>query len=230
MNNRIGVPPTLLALGPEHGAAVVEAGISMPGEVKHLASMIAPTVRVVLNAGLAHVEFLKDAAGVSREKAILFDGARPDDVLVYSADDPLVSAEALRRAIGQRLSLGFSSQAHVRAVDLRSRGADGSTFQLLTTTGEAEVQLRLPGNHGVWIGRIKALPSPARSYFRSREGDGSGSSRTLTGRRTARGRSGTRSTGESQAGCFNGHVSVARDSRDWLAGSARATPACRSTA
>jgi len=30
----------------------------MPGAMEHLASMIAPTVRVVLNAGRAHVEFL----------------------------------------------------------------------------------------------------------------------------------------------------------------------------
>src|SRR5579859_3181917 len=75
LNNRIGVPLTLLSAFPEHTAAVVEMGISLPGEMAELVKVARPTVRVLLNAGLSHVEFLKDADGVAAEKAHIWDDA-----------------------------------------------------------------------------------------------------------------------------------------------------------
>jgi UDP-N-acetylmuramoyl-tripeptide--D-alanyl-D-alanine ligase len=149
LNNLIGVPLTLLALDAEHEAAVVEAGISEPGEMDKLAAIIAPTVRVVLNAGVAHVEQLRDAAGVAREKAKLFDGARADDALVYNVDDALVRAEAEQRDAGRRVGFGLAAQADVRARDVQGLGAEGSTFRLLTPDGEADVHLQLAGEHNV---------------------------------------------------------------------------------
>ena len=49
-NNSVGVPRTLLRLTSDMKAAVVEAGISHPGEMAQLVSWIRPTVVVVTNA------------------------------------------------------------------------------------------------------------------------------------------------------------------------------------
>ena len=43
-NNQWGLPLTLLGLGPEHGALVVEIGTNQPGEIGTLAQLAAPTV------------------------------------------------------------------------------------------------------------------------------------------------------------------------------------------
>ena len=56
-NNSVGVPRTLLRLTSDMKAAVVEAGISHPGEMAQLVSWIRPTVVVVTNAQREHQEF-----------------------------------------------------------------------------------------------------------------------------------------------------------------------------
>ena len=58
-NNSVGVPRTLLRLTSDMKAAVVEAGISHPGEMAQLVSWIRPTVVVVTNAQREHQEFLE---------------------------------------------------------------------------------------------------------------------------------------------------------------------------
>lgn len=72
LNNHIGVALTLCRLDPAlHAFAVVEAGISAPGEMAVLASMIAPDAALVTMVGPAHLEELGGLEGVAREKAVL---------------------------------------------------------------------------------------------------------------------------------------------------------------
>jgi UDP-N-acetylmuramoyl-tripeptide--D-alanyl-D-alanine ligase len=68
-NNQWGLPLTLLALGPEHGALVVEIGTNQPGEIAALAELAAPTIGVVSVVAAVHTEFLGSLEGVRDEKA-----------------------------------------------------------------------------------------------------------------------------------------------------------------
>jgi UDP-N-acetylmuramoyl-tripeptide--D-alanyl-D-alanine ligase len=71
-NNLLGVPLTLARIDPAvHRFAVVEAGISMPGEMKQLAAMIHPDLAIITLVAPAHLEELGDLEGVGREKADL---------------------------------------------------------------------------------------------------------------------------------------------------------------
>lgn len=77
LNNHLGVPLTLLRLDPqEHAYAVIEAGISMPGDMPPLAAMIEPDLAIITMVGPAHLEALGSLAGVAREKAELPRAAR----------------------------------------------------------------------------------------------------------------------------------------------------------
>ncbi len=58
LNNEVGVPLTLLGLGPEHRSAVIEMGMSHPGEIARLTAIAEPQVGVVTNAAPAHLEGL----------------------------------------------------------------------------------------------------------------------------------------------------------------------------
>jgi UDP-N-acetylmuramoyl-tripeptide--D-alanyl-D-alanine ligase len=71
LNNFIGVPLTLTRLDPSHRAAVIEAGISVPGEMAGLAEMIGPDHSVVTLVAPAHLEKLGSVEGVAAEKALL---------------------------------------------------------------------------------------------------------------------------------------------------------------
>jgi UDP-N-acetylmuramoyl-tripeptide--D-alanyl-D-alanine ligase len=72
LNNRIGVPLTLLQLTAEHQFAVIEIGTNEPGEIEVLAQMVAPTHGIITNIGKEHLEKLGDMDGVEREETALF--------------------------------------------------------------------------------------------------------------------------------------------------------------
>ncbi|HEX9250426.1 MAG TPA: UDP-N-acetylmuramoyl-tripeptide--D-alanyl-D-alanine ligase, partial [Gemmatimonadaceae bacterium] len=74
LNNRIGVPLTLLALQPETDVAVVELGTSLPGEVAILRDIVEPDIALITSIAEEHLEGLGDLAGVLREEAAIYEG------------------------------------------------------------------------------------------------------------------------------------------------------------
>ncbi len=85
-NNHIGVPLTLLQLDPAyHRAAVVEAGINAPGEMRVLAGLIRPTHGMVTNVAPTHLEGLNNLAAVAEEKSLLLHAVPPEGVVAFPA-------------------------------------------------------------------------------------------------------------------------------------------------
>jgi UDP-N-acetylmuramoyl-tripeptide--D-alanyl-D-alanine ligase len=86
LNNHLGVPLTLTKLDPAtHRAAVIEAGISEPGEMTPLAEMIEPDHAIVTLVAPAHLEKLHSIQGVAAEKAVLPTGIRGRGWQVFPA-------------------------------------------------------------------------------------------------------------------------------------------------
>jgi UDP-N-acetylmuramoyl-tripeptide--D-alanyl-D-alanine ligase len=84
LNNHLGVPLTLTRLDPAaHRFAVIEAGISAPGDMKPLADMIEPDVALITLVAAAHIQELGGLEGVAREKAVLPGALRPTGVAVF---------------------------------------------------------------------------------------------------------------------------------------------------
>ena len=72
LNNLLGVPLMLLRLEPtRHRHAVIEAGMSVPGELGLSAAVIRPDVAIVTAVAAVHLEGVGSLAGVAREKATL---------------------------------------------------------------------------------------------------------------------------------------------------------------
>jgi alanine racemase len=77
-NSQVGVPLSVLRMGPHHSLGLFEAGISEPGEMALLTPIIRPTIGVLTMLGDAHEEgfrHLADPASKAREKTSLFVGA-----------------------------------------------------------------------------------------------------------------------------------------------------------
>jgi UDP-N-acetylmuramoyl-tripeptide--D-alanyl-D-alanine ligase len=84
LNNHLGVPLTLTRLDPaRHTFAVIEAGISGPGEMAPLAAMIEPDIAINTLIAPAHVAELGSLEGVAREKAVLPAAVRASGVAVF---------------------------------------------------------------------------------------------------------------------------------------------------
>jgi UDP-N-acetylmuramoyl-tripeptide--D-alanyl-D-alanine ligase len=89
LNNRVGMPLTLLAAPTDAEAIVLELGTNEPGEIRTLAQIARPDIGVVTTVGEAHLEKLGSFEGVLDEKLDLLrwlaDGGR-----CLVGDDPAV--------------------------------------------------------------------------------------------------------------------------------------------
>lgn len=120
LNNRVGVPLTLLALPPEADVAVVELGTSLPGEVAILRDMAEPDIALVTSIAEEHLEGLGDLAGVLREEAAVYEGV---GVGISPSAQPEI-AEAARRTAKRVVVAGLDSNAELKP-DRWEIGPDG---------------------------------------------------------------------------------------------------------
>ena len=99
-NSQIGVALSLWEMDDKHELAIIEAGVSRPGEMEALHRMIQPDIAVLTTVGPAHDDGFVSREAKIREKLILFNGA---DQAVYSPDDTAGVAVPCR---GRRLTWG----------------------------------------------------------------------------------------------------------------------------
>ena len=92
LNNRIGVPLTLLSIPPEADCAVVELGTNIPGEVEILRRITEPEFSVVTSVAEEHLEGLGDLSGVLREETAIYKDV---DLAIAPSSQPEI-AEAAR--------------------------------------------------------------------------------------------------------------------------------------
>ncbi len=147
-NNQWGLPLTLLKLGPEHRAVVVELGANTPGEIAALAEISRPTVGVVTMVASAHTEFFGSLDGVAAEKSALVRAIPREGAVVLNADDAKVIA---MRALSRARVLTFSRQpgADVSAVGAAEETPEGLRVTLETGGGRRTVTLRFAGRHNI---------------------------------------------------------------------------------
>ena len=145
-NNLVGLPLTLLRLTKKHRVAVVELGTNQPGEIQRLAEIADPDFGVITSVAAAHLEGLKNLAGVAREKGALYRCVRPDGTIAVNLDDPWV------RRLGASFSgekLTYGAAGRLRARSLRVRNAHGMAFDLHFGQQRARVRLNYLGRHNV---------------------------------------------------------------------------------
>ncbi len=75
-NSQIGVPASLLQLHPMADLAIIEAGISQPGEMDILNELIFPTHGILTHMGDAHADGFSSFEEKLDEKAKLFQGVK----------------------------------------------------------------------------------------------------------------------------------------------------------
>jgi UDP-N-acetylmuramoyl-tripeptide--D-alanyl-D-alanine ligase len=129
LNNRIGVPHTLLKLASGHKAAVIEMGVDQKGQTTRLAEIVRPTIGLITNIGPDHLEFFGTLEASAQAKGELLDLMQPDDAVVLNADDAFFDYLA-SRARCRVVSFGLSSKAQVRATDVAADERRGTTFRL----------------------------------------------------------------------------------------------------
>ncbi|WP_438482166.1 UDP-N-acetylmuramoyl-tripeptide--D-alanyl-D-alanine ligase [Oleiharenicola lentus] len=137
LNNFIGVPLTLTKLdAATHRAAVVEAGISVPGEMVSLAAMIEPDHSIITLVAPAHLEQLGSLGGVAFEKSRLPAANRGGGLAVFPVScwqfecfrelaNPLVLVPeneiAMQPASGRAIKFSFAQRAENSELTLNGK-------------------------------------------------------------------------------------------------------------
>lgn len=147
LNNHWGLPLTLLGLREEHTAAVLEMGMSAPGELRVLSSIASPDVAVITRVAAAHLEFFSSVDAIAEAKAEILEGLRPGGTAVLNGDDPRL------RAVGESFDGPVVWFGRDRGFDIsaeRWRGtAFGMRFDLRVGGETVEVALPFAGLHFV---------------------------------------------------------------------------------
>ncbi|MEO8440998.1 MAG: UDP-N-acetylmuramoyl-tripeptide--D-alanyl-D-alanine ligase [Betaproteobacteria bacterium] len=147
LNNHIGVPLTLLELRREHRYAVIEMGMNHAGEISYITRMAEPSVAVINNAGVAHMENLGSAEAIARAKGEIFEGLKPGGTAVINADDPYAPLWRAAAAHARQLDFALEAQAAVTATyEIRELASE---IVLKTPLGTAQAVVPAPGLHNV---------------------------------------------------------------------------------
>lgn len=146
LNNRIGLPLTLLAAPDEAQVLVLEMGSNEPGEIEALCGIAEPDVGVITTVSETHLEKLGSLDGVLEEKLALLR-AVPAEGEAIVGDDPELLATTAR---GTRASLRVAGWTERADQDLRPQDPEVDEQGCFRFRWRGEkVSLRIPGRHAV---------------------------------------------------------------------------------
>lgn len=131
-NSQVGVPLSVWGIGSGYELAVIEAGISQPGEMEKLQAIIRPDVGIFTNLGSAHQEHFQSLEEKAREKVKLFAGCKK----VICRSDALVKGTPLKN---------YLENQEYEIVDWCLAGEARYTFKIL---GRSQTQTDLEARMG----------------------------------------------------------------------------------
>ncbi len=85
-NNHWGVPLTLARMPADSDFAVIEIGMSNPGEIAPLAKMARPNAVIVTIVAASHLAAFESLEGIAHEKASIIEGLEPKGLAILNGD------------------------------------------------------------------------------------------------------------------------------------------------
>lgn len=149
-NNTLGLPEALATLPEGLGSAVLEMGMSTPGEIRRLTEIAPLDAGIITLVGTAHIEnFANGQQGIAEAKGELVAGLKRGGLWANLASDPWCRwiagqpwaqhTEAL--PVGDGEAFGWEA--------IESLGAAGGAFRLRTPAGVVPIRVLLPGEHQI---------------------------------------------------------------------------------
>lgn len=160
-NGQIGVPLMMLELNNCYDAAVIEMGMSLPGEMEKLAQIVRPDMAVMTNIGVAHIGQLGSQENILKEKLDICSCFDKDAgvLLVNGEDDWLNRVEEYlpKEKNIKVVRFGLSARSDYYADEVKGL-EQGTEFVFCDGNRKEALPIRLsvPGMHNV-IDAVSAL-------------------------------------------------------------------------
>jgi UDP-N-acetylmuramoyl-tripeptide--D-alanyl-D-alanine ligase len=121
-NNEIGLPLTLMSLGNEHQAAVVELAMRAPGEIAHLAEIVKPTYAIITNIEPVHLETMVSLENIARAKCEVLEFIARDKCALVNGDNEMLLQEA-QRYPNIKYTFGKNNNCDIQVLAIEKAGA-----------------------------------------------------------------------------------------------------------
>jgi alanine racemase len=127
-NSQLGLPLAALSAEQPEDLAILEVGISAPGEMAALEEIAAPDYGILTNIGMAHFAAFGSREAIAREKMSLFQRISKDGWVLVPAAEPVINEPAARlqctihRVGNNDAGVANSSGIHLRSVSLIENG------------------------------------------------------------------------------------------------------------
>jgi murE/murF fusion protein len=153
-NNLIGLPLSLLPIGVQQRAAILEMGMNMRGEIGRLAEIADPDISCITNIHGAHLLGLGSIEGVVQAKEELFAATRSEGTLIINLDDCRISefaAKYAQKKVTFALCAGSSpdTSADIWADNIILEEGGSSSFILNHGDRAIAVKLSIAGEHNI---------------------------------------------------------------------------------
>lgn len=150
-NNHIGLPLTILAMPAQTEILILEMGMSGRGEIELLSTIAHPETTIITNIGESHLQQLGSREEIARAKLEIVSGLRPEGLLVYLGDEPLLKQILAEPAFEQKemhkITFGLDHTNNVYPTGVMFQGKN----TVFTTNSESDEAWTLPllGMHNV---------------------------------------------------------------------------------
>ncbi len=145
-NNGFGIPLSILEFEPDTQIAVLEMGISSPGEMEKLARLVRPDIAVITNIGVSHIENLGSREGILREKLNVTSYFDSNATLIVNSDNDMLTEENVSGNYNV-IKVGSSRDCDYRISDICDFGDKGIKYSLDSRGKKYEVKLNVLGAH-----------------------------------------------------------------------------------
>ena len=138
LNNEIGLPQTLFQIDDDTEAAVVEMGMNHFGEIHRLVNATRPTLALITNIGVSHIENLGSREGILKAKLEILDGLSEGAPLIINGDNDMLSTVLHNDEICSKynvISFGIKNKFNYNAENIKEE--NGSTsFDVVYTVSK----------------------------------------------------------------------------------------------
>jgi UDP-N-acetylmuramoyl-tripeptide--D-alanyl-D-alanine ligase len=143
LNNEIGLPKSVFELDKSYQAAVLEMGMSGFGEISRLSKVALPSIGVISNIGISHIEKLGSKENILKAKLEILDGMDKNGILLVNGDDDML------KDTENAVFYGLGENCAYRAVNFTNNEYE---TEMLIKYPNGEIKAKLPaiGIHNIY--------------------------------------------------------------------------------
>lgn len=118
--------PYLIGIDEKTKVAVFEHGLGNSGNIKHQCHIYQPTIGIITNIGVHHLDGCKNLQGYIKAKSEIVNGIRKGGTLILNADDENTKKVSLQSFKGKIIYFGVHSDCDFRAskIEFAQNGMD----------------------------------------------------------------------------------------------------------